>query len=308
MKISVIILSYNRVNDTIKLLASLEKQNYKNFEIILVDNNSTDDTIKQVKKSYSDVNCVELKHNIGVPGGRNEGIKNACGEYLVFIDNDAEVGPLFLERINSTFTKETRAGILAFRITNYYTKEIDMTTWVWGKTLLFTEDLTPVHKFVGAGFAIRKAVVDLIGLMWEDLFFMHEEKDFCMRLLRTDFLVYYSPDIEVYHKVSPEKRYESNERSYYYGIRNDFWIYIRNAPIYKAMIYLTYLCISALPYSIKKKSFGYYLKGIVEGIFLSKNAIKLRKPLTTSQFSKFVELEAREKESFKFRIIQFLTE
>jgi hypothetical protein len=74
------------------------------------------------------------------------------------------------------------------------------------------------------------------------------------------------------------------------------------------MIYLTYLCISALPYSIKKKSFGYYLKGIVEGIFLSKNAIKLRKPLTTSQFSKFVELEAREKESFKFRIIQFLTE
>jgi len=307
MKISVIILTYNRVKDTLEILGSLEKQNYEDFEIILVDNDSSDGTVQKVKENFPTVNCIEIKYNAGVPGGRNVGIKNARGDYLIFIDNDAEAGSNFLKDIESTFKSESRAGVLAFRIVNYYTREIDKTTWVWNTSLLNNEEFKPVHKFVGAGFAIRKEVIKQVGILWDDLFFMHEEKDFCMRLLRTNYRVFYTPKIEVFHKVSPEKRYESNERTFYYGIRNEFWIYIRNVPFYDALKHLIYFAITALLYSIKRRSFGYYIKGVAEGIFSSKRAWKIRSSLSKSQFKLYLELSNKKKDNIGDRIKRFFT-
>jgi GT2 family glycosyltransferase len=307
MKISVILLTYNRVKDTLELLGSLENQNYEDFEIILVDNNSSDETVQKVKENFPIVNCIEIKYNAGVPGGRNVGIKNARGDYLVFIDNDAEVGSNFLEDIESTFKSESRAGVLAFRIVNYYTREIDKTNWVWNTSLLNNEEFKLVHKFLGGGCAIRKEVINQVGMLWDDLFFMHEEKDFCMRLLRTNYRVFYTPKIEVYHKVSPEKRYESKERSFFYGIRNEFWVYIRNVPFYDALKHLIYLVITALLYSIKRKSFGYYMKGVVEGIFLSKKAWKIRSPLSQSQFKLYLELSNKKRDKLRDRFKRFLS-
>lgn len=307
MKISVIILTYNRVKDTFDLLGSLENQNFEDFEIILVDNNSSDETVQKVKENFPTVNCIEIKYNAGVPGGRNVGIKNARGDYLIFIDNDADVGPNFLEDIESTFKSESKAGVLAFRIVNYYTREIDKTTWVWNTSLLNNQEFKQVHKFVGAGFAIRKEVIEQVGMLWDDLFFMHEEKDFCMRLLHTNYRVFYIPNIEVYHKVSPEKRYESNERTFYYGIRNDFWVYIRNVPFNNALKHLSYLVIKALLYSIKRKSLKYYIKGVAEGIFLSGGAWKIRKPLSKFQFNLYLELSNKNKNSIRDRINRFFS-
>jgi GT2 family glycosyltransferase len=307
MKFSVIILTYNRVKDTLELLGSLEKQNYEDFEIILVDNNSSDETVQKVKENFPTVNCIEIKYNAGVPGGRNVGIKNARGDNLIFIDNDAEVGSTFLKDIESTFKSEPKAGVLAFRIINYYSRKIDETTWIWDTSLLNNEEFKAVYKFVGAGFAIRREVINQVGLLWDDLFFMHEEQDFCMRLLRTNYRVFYTPQIEVYHKVSPEKRYESDERTFFYGIRNDIWIYIRNVPIYDALKHLVYLGITALFYSIKMKSFIYYMKGVAEGIFLSKKAWKIRKPLSKWQLNLYFELSYKNKDTIRDRIKRFFT-
>lgn len=307
MKISVIIITYNRVEDTVQLLECLRKQTFNEFEIILVDNNSTDNTQEILSKYFHNIKYIRIPYNAGVPGGRNIGIANAIGDYLVFIDNDAEINPDFLKTVNSTFKKEPKAGILAFRIINYYSKNLDMTTWVWDTSFLKNEEFKPVHKFVGAGFAIRRDIINQVGMLWDDLFFMHEEKDFCMRLLRTNYRVFYTPKIEVYHKVSPEKRYESNERSFFYGIRNEFWVYIRNVPFYDALKHLIYLVITALLYSIKRKSFGYYMKGVAEGIFSSKKAWKIRSPLSQSQFKLYLELSNKKRDKLRDRFKRFLS-
>jgi GT2 family glycosyltransferase len=136
---------------------------------------------------------------------------------------------------------------------------------------------------------------------------MHEEKDYCMRLLRTNSRVYYTPQVEVLHKVSPEKRYESNERVFYYGIRNDFWIYIRNAPFFFAFLYLAYLTLSVFPYSIKKKSFKLYIKGVLHGFFSSMKAWQQRNPLSYAQFKEFNKLEAKKRDPILVRIRKFLS-
>ncbi len=307
MKISVIIITYNRVEDTVQLLECLRKQTFNEFEIILIDNNSTDKTQEILSKYFHNIKYIRIPYNAGVPGGRNIGIANAIGDYLVFIDNDVEINPDFLKMVNSTFKKEPKAGILAFRIINYYSKNLDMTTWVWDTSFLKNEEFKPVHKFVGAGFAIRRDIVNQVGLLWDDLFFMHEEKDYSMRLLRTDFLIYYTPNIEVQHKVSPEKRYESKERSFFYGIRNEFWIYIRNAPFMVAAKHLSYLFLTALLYSIKKKSFGNFCKGVTQGIFFSKRAWKYRRPLSPAQFRQYHDLFNKDKDSLMDKIKRYFS-
>lgn len=304
-KISVIILTYNRVNDTICLINNLIKQTYTNFEIIIIDNNSTDNTQHEIENKFPDVFFLKIPYNSGVPGGRNFGIANARGEYLVFIDNDAEIEKNSLEKIVEIFEQNHDAGILAFKILNYYNKELDLTTWVLDEDLKDNEHFRRVNTFVGAGFAIRKKVNDEIGLLWDKLFFMHEEKDFSMRLMKTDYSIYYAPQIKIYHKVSPEKRYEPNERFFFYGIRNEFWVYIRNIPIIQAIPHLTFVMFSALLYSIRKGFFIYYIKGLFQGIFLSKDAWKLRDPINISDYKLYKSLLNKRKDNILIRVKRF---
>ena len=123
-----------------------------------------------------------------------------------------------------------------------------------------------------------------------------------MRLLRTNFLVYFAPNIDVFHKVSPEKRYESKERTFFYAIRNEFWIYIRNVPFGSALKHLSYLSLTAFLYSLKKKSFGFYIRGLMQGIFCSTRAWRLRKPLTYAQYKLYHKLSNKRKDSIRDRI------
>lgn len=304
--VSVIILTYNRVKDVIDLLESLSYQTYPHFEVILIDNNSTDETHKVIPERFPSVRYFRVFYNSGVPGGRNFGIVNARGDYLVFVDNDAVVESDFLEKIVSTFEKESQAGILTFKILNYYNKEIDSSTWIFNESMKHVEQNTPVHSFVGCGHAFQREVVDSIGLLWTRLFFLHEEKDYSLRLLHTPYLVYYTPDIIVYHKVSPEKRYDLNERSFYYNVRNIIWIYIRNVSLLQSISFLSPLFVKIFLYSFRKGYVYHFFKGVIEGIAGSREAWQLRKPLPKAKYQQYVQLENKEKAPLLIRLKRFL--
>lgn len=302
---SIIILTYNRVHDLSALLENLKRQSLKDYEIIVVDNNSTDNTQEEIPLKFPSIRYIKIHLNLGVPGGRNLGIVNARGDYLVFIDNDTEVEPDFLEKVIKTFEKEPRAGILTFKILNYFTGEIDLTTWVIDQELKVNEEFRPVQSFVGCGHAFRREVVDQVGLLWDRFFFMHEETEYSLRLLHTDYHVYYVPDIRVYHKVSAENRYQFSERFYYYGIRNEFWNCIRNVPWKEAISFLGYMIAAALPYSIKRNHFFRYCRGIYEGIFHSREALKLRNPISKSKYQEYLSLYGKKRDRFSARIKRF---
>lgn len=306
-KLSVIILTYNRVNDLIALLENLRQQTITDFETIVIDNNSTDSTKYEVTINFPEVKYFKSYYNSGVPGGRNFGIANSTGQYLVFIDNDAEIEKTCLEKVVNIFDNEPKAGILTFKILNYFTKELDMTCWVLDKELMKEEKNCPVNTFVGAGFAIRRAVIDEIGLLWDHLFFMHEEKEYSMRLLHTNYNIYYAPQLIVYHKVSEEKRYSSNERFYYYGIRNEFWTYFRNVPFWPALRHLIKLAFLAMLYSLRKGYFIFYIKGILQGIFFSKVAIRLRNPISKEKYAQYQCLLNKKPDRIYVRIKRFIT-
>src|SRR5690606_2178324 len=92
-KVSIMILNYNGRNFLNRCLSSIEKLNYPadQFEVILVDNLSTDDSVEFMKLKYPGIKIVQLEKNYGFGGGNNRGLKYAKGEYLIFLNNDTQV-------------------------------------------------------------------------------------------------------------------------------------------------------------------------------------------------------------------------
>jgi glycosyltransferase involved in cell wall biosynthesis len=89
LKISVIIPTYNRLESLLRALDSVLGQSYKSFEIIVIDDGSTDKTADRIKQNYSDIKYI-YQSNTGVSAARNAGIKHSTGDWLGFLDSDDE--------------------------------------------------------------------------------------------------------------------------------------------------------------------------------------------------------------------------
>jgi len=305
-KVSINILNWNRKKVLKELLINLKNQSYQNFEIVLIDNNSSDGSFEMVKLEFPEINVIKMPVNLGVPGGRNVGIVNSTGEIIIFLDNDTEIKNNFVENVIRTFEKTPNAGILTFKILNFYSNELDMTCWVLDRELIDYEKHRQVNTFLGGGCAIRKTVITEIGLLWDNLYFMHEEKDYSMRLYESRYKIYYCPDIEIYHKISPEKRFQPDERFFYLGIRNEIWIYFKNVPLFYLIKHLANLISSGMLYSLRRGYFVNFIKGVYEGVFHCGQAIKDRKPMSNKDYKIYLELLNLKKDPIIKRIKRFI--
>lgn len=125
MRFSVIIPTYNRENELPKCIKSVLEQTYKDFEVLVIDNGSTDHTKDIVQKYMENDSRVNYfwQENSGSPAGsRNTGIKNAKGEWIAFLDSDDYWYPQKLEEVSKvidTFSKDFIA------VSHYEDKEID---------------------------------------------------------------------------------------------------------------------------------------------------------------------------------------
>ena len=123
-KVEVIILNWNGVSDTLDCLASLKKVNYKNFEVIVVDNNSSGNDVEIIENKFGDFakEIIVNSANLGFSGGNNVGIKYALGnnaEYVLLLNNDTVVEPDLLDVLLEKIESNIQIGIVAPQI-NYF--------------------------------------------------------------------------------------------------------------------------------------------------------------------------------------------
>ena len=96
--VSIIILNYNAGKLLLDCVDSVFLSNYKNFEVIVVDNVSTDNSHKKCKETFEKIVLIENKRNLGYCKGNNVGIENANGEYIIILNPDTVVEPNWIQK------------------------------------------------------------------------------------------------------------------------------------------------------------------------------------------------------------------
>lgn len=279
--ISIIILSWNRKDEILKTLESLKNQTYKNFEIIIVDQASTDGAPKAIEEMFPEVAIMRLHKNFGVPGGRNIGAVNAKGNILVFLDNDASLDDKALELVVKRFSAEDKLGVIGFKVLNANTKTLDFSSWVYQKTKIRDADTEfYTYTFCGAGYAIRGEIFKKVGYYWDELFFGWEEMELSIRVLDAEYNILYDPNIVAYHRISKERK-TYNILHECKRLRNSLWVLWRYMPIsysiMESIIRVIVYFIKAIRYRCVFKMIVYFFSSFrkVKLLFSNKDRISM---------------------------------
>ena len=219
-KVFIILLNYNGYKDTLEAIKSLEKINYNDFKIVVVDNNSTDNSFNILKEEIKDKHyLIQSGKNNGFAFGNNVGIKFALekgADYVLLINNDTEVEKDFLNILVEDFQKDEKIGLTTGLILNYYDKS---KVWYAGGKIKWdkfygahldedkrVDEIELEEKEVsfatGCLMLIKKEVFENIGLLPEEYFMYYEDVDFCAKLLNKGYKIHYNPKSIIYHKIS----------------------------------------------------------------------------------------------------------
>lgn len=261
-KASVIIVNWNGRELLADCLDSVLRQTYGCFEIILVDNGSSDDSVLFVENDYPTVKIATLSRNTGFTGGNIEGYRLATGDYIILLNNDARLTERWLEYVISAAESDPTIGFCSSKIVIDGTSRIDSAgdafTSAFTGTKLGEYDeegkYTQPRLVPGACAAAvlyKREMLEEIGFLDPDFFLNHEDTDLNMRAWLAGWKCLFVPEAVVYHKVSASIVPMSDTAVYYFS-RNNEWVWLKNVPMG--------LMIRTLPQRIlyEFSSFGYF--------------------------------------------------
>jgi len=215
MLISVVIASLNGSEVLPRCLESLRRTVYEDIEVIVVDNGSTDGTYEVVKESFPEVKVLRSERNLGFAGGNNLGIREARGEIVFLLNDDTEVEPDWARELVQASTSLPDWGVIGAKLLYPDRKTIQhaggeilpnaLTKHIGDGQPDSTEydSIRKCEYVTGAAFAIRRETLEKVGLLDEGFFPIYfEEVDYCWRVRRAGFQVYYVPSIRIYHYES----------------------------------------------------------------------------------------------------------
>jgi len=194
------------------------------FEVIVVDNNSTDESKKTVKEGFPQVLLLENSRNIGFSAANNQAIKTSCGKYILLLNPDTIVLPCSLDILFEFMDKHHEVAVAGPKLLNpdgtcqpscrsfpslfnFFTEssflyKLFPTSKIFGKFSLnrFNYDkVQQVDMVKGACMIIRREALDQVGLMDENFFMYAEETDLCYRIKKQDWSVYFFPKAQIIH-------------------------------------------------------------------------------------------------------------
>lgn len=240
LEVSIIIVSYNGKNHLKKLLPSIYEQTIpnKNFEVILVDNGSKDDTLTFVSKNFKDVRLIPLSRNFGFATANTEGIKAGLAKYIALVNNDCIVKKDWLENFLNSKEEGT---VLSGKILNWDGDKIDFIDGILtfdghafqlyqGFPLKnFTDEREKYLPFPCAGNCFfEKDLYIKTGGFDADFFAYLEDVDWGRRLWLSGFKVKYLPKATVYHKGSETGKNLGIFKRAYLFERNAFLVFYKN--------------------------------------------------------------------------------
>jgi len=233
--VSVVIVNFNGFEHLPICLKSVTETNYPNFEIIMVDNGSSDGSVEYVRNHFPRVKIVQNSVNLGAVIGYNIGIANSKGKYIAILNNDIEVDRDWLIECVKAMEKDSKIGVCDSKYLNYYERSrLDSVSAAgrlidkFGNVYARGCDEADGGQFdkiteVFAGLTLfRKSALDEAGLFDETFFYGYDEIDLCWRIKLRGYNVLYIPTSKIYHKISQSaKQGRKMKPSFYFHIKKN---------------------------------------------------------------------------------------
>ena len=242
-KVAIVILAWNNYLDTKECIDSVLQLSYTNYEIIIVDNKSTDDSFVRLTQDFPNLKFIQNSENLGFSYGYNAGIKYAVesgARYILLINNDVVLPPNYIEPLVEFMEKVPRAGIIGSKIYYYHHRNLiwaagGKINWIKGTVRGYAykeidtgqyEKIRKVDYIPGAVMMVRNKVFEAIGLLPECYFLGGEEADFAATARKASFLIYYVPYSYCFHKVGISSQHQN--KHVYNRFRNRLMFLERN--------------------------------------------------------------------------------
>lgn len=229
VKVAVVILNFKVKKETLNCIISVQKSDYKNIEIIVVDNNS-EDGIEEEIKNYKNVLFIQSKENLGYTGGNNLGIKKALADgadYIFILNPDTEIKIETINNLVSVAEKENGEIngpkiLFGDKKTLWYAGGIlDLANVLGRHRGVDAQDKGQYDKIeetdfvTGGAMFVKSDIFKKIGLFDEKYFMYLEDSDLCFRAKKKGFKILYNPKAIVYHENAKSAGLGSNLQDYF---------------------------------------------------------------------------------------------
>ncbi len=238
--ISVIIVNFNGIKYLEQCLSSLALQTFCDYEVIVVDNASSDGSLAYLEEYFPDAKLVQSRENLGFAGGVNAGIRVASGEYIMTLNNDTRVDPDCLFQLLAAMDQDESVGMVAAKML-FFDRRINSTgicisrsgaAWDRG---MYEEDtgqydrIEEVFGPCGGAALYRRLMLEEVGLFDEDFFLYMEDVDLAFRARLLGWRCVYTHHARVYH-IHGGTAGIGSELAVYYGNRNILWYVLKDYP------------------------------------------------------------------------------
>lgn len=240
--VAIILINWNSFKFTNDCLISLSKADYENKRVIVVDNDSQDNSLSELKSLHDWVDYVENNDNLGFTGGNNEGIKYALEkdfDYILLLNNDTIVEPDFLSEL-IPFFQDPVVGAVQPKILYEHDRDL---LWNAGGTFhkIFTVSRTigenkrdseiysidrEIDWITGCAFMVRADIIRKVGLTSDVYFYgCYDDVDWSIRIREAGYKLLYSPKSVIYHAVGMAMKSTSPNGE---GVLKPFFHYLAN--------------------------------------------------------------------------------
>jgi GT2 family glycosyltransferase len=248
-KVTVIVVNWNGRHHLEECLSSLSRQTFKTYEIIFVDNGSTDGSVNIVERNFPHVRVVRLERNEGFCRGNNIGLQNASGEYIALLNNDTRVEPQWLKELVREMSNDPELGICASCMIRYFQPDlidsagdgydncgVGFKVGNGNQVLEYRKKRYTFGACAGAAL-YRRSMIDNIGFFDEDFFAVGEDIDLSFRALLAGYKCLYVPKAIVYHKIN-QTIGPGSDFLLYQSRRNVEYTYFKNMPLFPLVLTL----------------------------------------------------------------------
>ena len=295
-RVAIVIVNWNTYKLTRSCIVSLNKCVHKDFEIFLVDNNSSDESVEKLKKEFKDLHFILNNENTGFCKANNQAIKKIISQntfnFIMLLNSDTEVSPYFIKPLIDTFKSNEKIGAVQPLILNWSDKS---TIWKYegyinrtfgipshrNKNKIFFDEKMKSYTEWASGCCIftTPSIFKEVGLFDEIFFAYYEDVDWSIRLKKQNYLIALSKLSEVYHHESGSSKSlkKQNEgylspKSHYYNFRNHIIFLRKYKSDYNSLGIVIFQLLKITQHSLyfilrlRKKKFINLWKGVYDGL------------------------------------------